>query len=182
MSLRWYDRRSVVLSEREIGANAGYRSLGQSRRRGPPFRVKQGSRLTRRDACNPSNAGAGPPPGALLRFLSSSCVRVGAGCDECRSAWATLSHPPPSSVTPTDYGRAPRIRLNGLTVARRTRLNPPCLSTSVTRASPACAPNARLTSWASDAGDSARDAVGDIHRNHRCVGLACHARKERQSR
>jgi hypothetical protein len=56
---------------------------------------------------------------------------------------------PPLGVT---YGRASRIRLNGVSVARRTRVNPPCSRTSVSRASPACAPSARPTSWESDAG------------------------------
>ena len=37
-------------------------------------------------------------------------------------------------------------------VAQRTRVNPPWLSTSVSRVSPACAPSARPTSCASDAG------------------------------
>ena len=50
------------------------------------------------------------------------------------------------------YGLASRMRLNGVSVARRTRVNPPWLRTSVSRASPACAPKARPTSWASDAG------------------------------
>jgi hypothetical protein len=44
------------------------------------------------------------------------------------------------------YGLASRTRLNGVSVARRTRVNPPSLSTSVSLASPACAPSARPTS------------------------------------
>jgi hypothetical protein len=50
------------------------------------------------------------------------------------------------------YGLASRMRLNGVSVARRTRLNPPCLRTSFSRGVPACAPRARSTSWSSERG------------------------------
>ncbi len=50
------------------------------------------------------------------------------------------------------YGLASRIRLNGVSAARRTRLNPASRSTSVSRDSPACAPSARPTSCASEFG------------------------------
>jgi TfoX/Sxy family transcriptional regulator of competence genes len=53
---------------------------------------------------------------------------------------------------PLGYGLASRIMLNGVSVARRTRVKPPCLMTSASRASPAWAPSARPTSCASDAG------------------------------
>src|SRR5277367_187230 len=49
-------------------------------------------------------------------------------------------------------GRASRTRLNGVAVARRTRENPPAVSTSHRRASPACVPRPNPTSCDSDAG------------------------------
>jgi hypothetical protein len=50
------------------------------------------------------------------------------------------------------YGRASRIMLNGVSVARRIRVNSPLARTSLRRRSPACAPRARPTSWLSEAG------------------------------
>ncbi len=50
------------------------------------------------------------------------------------------------------HGRASSTRLKGVSAARRTRLKPPSLSTSVRRCSPAWAPSARPTSWLSEAG------------------------------
>src|ERR1700737_763664 len=50
------------------------------------------------------------------------------------------------------YGRASRIILNGVSAARRIRVNPPFERTSLKRASPACAPRARPTSWLSEPG------------------------------
>ena len=44
------------------------------------------------------------------------------------------------------HGLASRMRLNGVWVARRTRLNPASRSTSPSRRSPACAPSPRPTS------------------------------------
>jgi hypothetical protein len=44
------------------------------------------------------------------------------------------------------YARASRIILNGVSAARRTRVNPPFERTSLKRRSPACAPRARPTS------------------------------------
>jgi len=44
------------------------------------------------------------------------------------------------------YGRASRIILNGVSAARRNRVNPPFERTSRRRRSPACAPRARPTS------------------------------------
>src|SRR5437870_11971083 len=44
------------------------------------------------------------------------------------------------------YGRASRIRLNGVSVARRNRVNPPCVTTSRKRDSPAWAPRPSPTS------------------------------------
>jgi len=52
----------------------------------------------------------------------------------------------------TCYGRASYTRLNGVSAARRKRVNPALDTTSRIRFSPACAPNAAPTSWASDAG------------------------------
>ncbi len=50
------------------------------------------------------------------------------------------------------HGLASRMRLNGVWVARRTRLKPAARSTSPSRRSPACAPRPRPTSWSSDPG------------------------------
>jgi hypothetical protein len=49
-------------------------------------------------------------------------------------------------------GRASSTRLKGVSVARRNLVNPPLITTSRKRASPACAPNASPTSWLFDAG------------------------------
>ena len=50
------------------------------------------------------------------------------------------------------YGRASKIRLNGVCVARRNLVNPPDVTTSRKRFSPACAPSASPTSCDSEAG------------------------------
>ena len=50
------------------------------------------------------------------------------------------------------YGRASKTMLNGVSVARRTRLKPPAVITSRSFASPACAPKAAPTSCASEVG------------------------------
>jgi len=50
------------------------------------------------------------------------------------------------------YGLASSTRLNGVWAARRKLVKPPSLTTWRKRASPACAPKARPTSWASEAG------------------------------
>jgi hypothetical protein len=62
----------------------------------PELSAKQDSWLTQRDARNPSKTGAGPPPGALLRFPSSERVATDDSdahfamaeqqCDETRNA------------------------------------------------------------------------------------------------
>src|SRR5579885_933484 len=53
---------------------------------------------------------------------------------------------------PQLYGRASKTMLNGVSVARRKRVNPADVTTSRSLASPACAPNPSPTSWSSDAG------------------------------
>src|SRR6266404_2777700 len=50
------------------------------------------------------------------------------------------------------HGRASKIKLNGVCVARRKWEKPPAVTTSRRRFSPACAPSARPTSWDSEAG------------------------------
>ena len=50
------------------------------------------------------------------------------------------------------YARASNTRLKGVSAALRKRLNPPCITTSRIRFSPACAPSASPTSCAFDAG------------------------------
>ena len=75
-----------------------------------------------------------------------------------KGATLQVSAPPPrwGETAPQeidgDYGRASRTRLKGVSAARLTLLNPPCLTTSARRASPAWAPSASPTSWESDAG------------------------------
>src|SRR6266481_1011769 len=49
-------------------------------------------------------------------------------------------------------GRASKIKLNGVCVARRNWEKPPAVTTSRRRFSPACAPSAKPTSWDSEAG------------------------------
>lgn len=51
-----------------------------------------------------------------------------------------------------DYGRASRIILNGVSVARRNCLKPASVATWRNRRSPACAPSPSATSCESDAG------------------------------
>src|ERR1700729_531517 len=57
---------------------------------------------------------------------------------------------------PGTQGRASNTRLNGVSAARRKRVNPPVAVTSRILASPACAPRARPTSWESEAGVHSR--------------------------
>ena len=54
------------------------------------------------------------------------------------------------------YGLASYTRLNGVWLARRKRVRPPRVTTSRTRAWPACAPSASPTSCDSDAGVHSR--------------------------
>lgn len=54
--------------------------------------------------------------------------------------------------TTVPYFLASRIRLNGVSAARRKRVNPASLNTSRRRGSPACAPSASPTSWDSELG------------------------------
>ena len=66
-----------------------------------------------------------------------------------RTTWTTLfGHPVQAGcgATFTPQGRASRTRLNGVAVARRKRVNPPAITTSRSRASPAWAPRANPTS------------------------------------
>ena len=51
-----------------------------------------------------------------------------------------------------DHGRASSTRLKGVSATRRKRVKPAATTTSRSRASPAWAPSASPTSWASDAG------------------------------
>ena len=53
---------------------------------------------------------------------------------------------------PPSYGRASKTKLNGVSVARRKRVNPPAVTTSRKRASPAWLPKASPTSCDSEAG------------------------------
>src|SRR5439155_1717897 len=66
--------------------------------------------------------------------------------DEARRARVALGIPG------LGYGRASSTRLKGVSVARRKRVKPPAVTTSRSLASPACAPSARPTSCASEAG------------------------------
>ena len=50
------------------------------------------------------------------------------------------------------YGRASSTRLNGVSVARRNRVNPASSATARSRSSPAWAPRASPTSWSSEDG------------------------------
>ncbi len=66
--------------------------------------------------------------------------------DEARGACVALGIPA------LGYGRASSTRLKGVSVARRKRVKPPAVTTSRSRASPACAPSPNPTSCASEAG------------------------------
>ena len=63
---------------------------------------------------------------------------------------------PPFQAAPSNYAIfayfASRMMLKGVSVALRSELNPPSVTTSRNRTSPACAPKAMPTSCASDAG------------------------------
>jgi hypothetical protein len=59
---------------------------------------------------------------------------------------------PPRVRRQPNYGLASSTRLNGVSVARRKRVNPPSVITSRSRDSPAWAPSARPTSWSREAG------------------------------
>ena len=83
-------------------------------------------------------------PSATASPTSSGYARTG-----------LLPRPPRRPVPwrpPTRHGRASSTRLNGVSAARRKRVKPPAVTTSRSRASPACAPSASPTSCASDAG------------------------------
>jgi hypothetical protein len=70
----------------------------------------------------------------------------GSGCSVCATsngwswrAWAGIA----MLITSVAYGRASRIKLNGVCVARRKRVNPPPVATTSLKCdSPACAPSA----------------------------------------
>lgn len=59
---------------------------------------------------------------------------------------------PSGSHIKEDQGLASSIKLRGVSVARRKRVNPPDVTTSLRRASPAWVPRAVPTSWLSEAG------------------------------
>ena len=93
--------------------------------------------IPRPPPCRPPDAAtSGPEPSF------SSAGRNGCGGE---SALAAMGATPMALL-------ASRTRLNGVSVARRTRVNPASRSTSARRGSPACAPSPRPTSCASDAG------------------------------
>jgi len=75
------------------------------------------------------------PTGAA--FASLFC----AGADP-----APIQKPQSAPVSLSSYGRASRIMLNGVSVARLTLRKPPAVMTSHNLASPACAPSAAPTS------------------------------------
>src|SRR5215831_12895345 len=62
-----------------------------------------------------------------------------------RSGAEYVGHSAPADM-PHNQSLASRIRLNGVSAARRNRVSPPCWATSRSRASPACAPSPRPTS------------------------------------
>ena len=75
------------------------------------------------------------------------------------------------------HGRASRTRLKGVSVARRKRENPASVTTSRSRASPACAPSAGPTSCDSEAG--MQSSVENRSRRGR-PGCGCPRRGRRQ--
>src|SRR5262249_43835846 len=78
-------------------------------------------------------------------------------CEELEDGRAELRHETrrarvAGGIPVLGYGRASSTRLKGVSVARRKRVKPADGTISRRRASPACAPSARPTSCASDAG------------------------------
>jgi hypothetical protein len=70
------------------------------------------------------------------------------------------------------YGPALEDEVERCSVARRTRLNPPCLRTSFSRRVPACAPSASSTSWSSERGSgSTAHLLGTRCERHRGPSL-----------
>src|SRR5882757_1112938 len=64
----------------------------------------------------------------------------------------TAAASPESAISTRLQSLASSTMLKGVSAARRTRLKPPSMMTFLRRASPACAPSARPTSCASEAG------------------------------
>ena len=89
-----------------------------------------------------------------IYFLSSKPSHVSywrgrqAGARAGRSGDATVRRP----ALLENYLRASRIKLNGVSVARRNCVKPASSNTSRSRSSPACAPSARPTSCESEFG------------------------------
>ena len=89
------------------------------------------------------------PQGPLLRRKGTPLSDARLPLPRSRTTWTTLfGHPVQAGcgATFTPQGRASRTRLNGVAVARRKRVNPPAITTSRSRASPAWAPRANPTS------------------------------------
>ena len=80
----------------------------------------------------------------MSRPSNGSSHAVRARCNRCVGVRALAARGP--------YSRASNTRLNGVSAARRKRVQPPAVTTSRIRASPAWAPSARPTSCESEAG------------------------------
>jgi len=78
-----------------------------------------------------AGGGGGQAKSRMMRLVRTGSRRCGAWCR---------------------HGRASNTRLNGVSAARRNRVKPAAVTTSLILASPACAPSASPTSWDSEAG------------------------------
>jgi hypothetical protein len=89
-----------------------------------------------------------------LSFVDELGVGVARATEMLRIERHSLKSPGvlPEISAGSCYGRASKIKLNGVCVARRKWENPPDVTTSLNRFSPACAPSARPTSCDSEAG------------------------------
>src|SRR5207245_2692286 len=86
--------------------------------------------------------------GPVAGRIRPAACRAGGG----RGGGRPGAGPRSRGLRPRRQGRSSSTRLNGVAVARRNRVKPACVTTSRSRFSPACAPSASPTSWASDAG------------------------------
>ena len=116
---------------------------------------KQGFAACQRSRAGPHGAQRPRPHGARPRDRHGALRPHGARPRDRHGA-AAPGGPAAAPRCRRAQGRASNTRLNGVSVARRKRLNPPSATTSPILASPACAPSASPTSCDSDAG---------VHRN-----------------
>src|SRR5258708_5811888 len=92
--------------------------------------------------------GASSPDATQQLGAEEGHRRNGGSCHQIRTSRKLTGF----DIATRIYSLASSTMLKGVSAARRTRLKPPSMITFVRRASPACAPSARPTSCASEAG------------------------------